>query len=110
MWAMKQSALLFAVLVFLVGCGTQDEAAAPEAQPKATPDAQPTAQKPETATPKGAAYPCDTPTRLALFMAQKIEDAYSKAAALSSIASALVVARDREQALATLKQALELGS
>ena len=39
-------------------------------------------------------------------MAQKIENGYWKAYALSAIASALVEAGDKEQALATLKQAV----
>ena len=104
--------LLFAMMMFLVGCGKKEEAAAPEAQSKATPQAYPKvkeAKKVETATPKEAVNPWDTPTRLTLFMAQKIEDALSKAIALRDIASALAEAGDKEQALATLKQALELA-
>ncbi len=95
MRGMKQSILLFAVLVFFVGCGRKAEAAAPEAQSKPT--------------PKDAANPWDTPTGLALFMAEKIEPATSKASALSDVATALIGAGEKEQALATLKQALEVA-
>ncbi len=84
---MKQSILLFAVLVFLVGCGKKAEAAAPQAQPKAK-----EAKKAETATPKEAVSPWDTPTRFALFMAQKIENASARASALSAVATALAEA------------------
>ena len=70
MRGMKQSILLFAVLVFVVGCGKKAEAAAPRPQSKATPQAQPKAKKAETATPKDATNPWDTPTSLALFMAR----------------------------------------
>ena len=115
---MKQSILLFAMLVFLVGCGKKAEAAAPQSQPMATPkaqskatsEAQPKAKeakKAETATLKDAVNPWETPTRLALFMAQKIERADFKAKALRAVASAQVEAGDKEQALATLKQAVE---
>jgi len=53
MQAKKRSILMFAMLVFLVGCGVKLEAAAQSAQP--------------TAIPKEAA----NPTRFALLMAQK---------------------------------------
>ena len=94
----KQFLLLFGVLMFLVGCGQKAEAAAPQAQPKAK-----EAKKAETATPKEAANPWDTPTRFALFIAQK----NWKLSTLTAIASAQVEAGDQQQALATLKQALE---
>ena len=96
MRGMKQSLLLFAVLVFLVGCGKKEDAAAPQAQPKAKPN------KAETAAPKEAANPWDTPTGLTLYMAQKIEDAEdagTKAFALSKIALALAEAGDFKQAV-----------
>ena len=41
MRGIKQSVLLFAVLVLVVGCGKKEEAAAPLPQSKATPKAQP---------------------------------------------------------------------
>ena len=60
--------------------------------------------------PNEEAKPWDTPTRLALFMAQKIETAperaYQSALALRSIALAQLGAGDKEQALATLKQGM----
>ena len=85
MRGMKQSILLFAVLVFFVGCGRKAEAAAPDAQSKPT--------------PKDAANPWDTPTGLALFMAEKIEPATSKASALTEIATALAKAGEIKPAL-----------
>jgi len=101
---MNQSILLFAVLVLVVGCGEKVEAAAPEPQSKAK-----EAKKAETVTPKESANPWETPTRLALFMAQNIGNAKQKAYALSGIASSLTKAGDKEQALATLKQAVEVA-
>ncbi|MCH7989588.1 MAG: hypothetical protein IID46_10645, partial [Planctomycetes bacterium] len=106
--------LLFAMLVFVVGCGKKEETASAQAQPKTTPKAQSKAtpevqttakeaKKAETATPKEAANPWDTPTRFALFIAQK----NWKLSTLRAIASAQVEAGDKQQALATLKQALE---
>jgi hypothetical protein len=49
--------LLFAVLVFLVGCGKKEKTTAPQAQPKVTPQAQSKAKKAETVTPKEGPNP-----------------------------------------------------
>ena len=89
--------LLFAMLVCLVGCGETEEPAAPQAQPTATPEVQPTATPPaqskakeakkaEAATPKEGANPCDTPARLAQFMAQEIGDVFIKIRGLRGMA------------------------
>ena len=90
MQGIKHSVLLFASLVLLAGFGATDEAATPNSRSNAL-------------EPK----PWDTPARLALFVAQKIENADYKAFALWDIARAQVEAGDKGQALATLKQATQ---
>ena len=88
--------LICLLLVGVVGCGKSLQA-----QPKSK-----ETKKAETSPPKEAANPWDTPTRLALFMAQKTKGS-TKAVALSDIASALHKAGDKPQALAILKRARE---
>ena len=127
MRVMKQSFLLFALLLLLVGCGKQEEAADHTATPQTQPKAS-AAKQEEPTTSAETDHPWDTPTRLGLFMARNIEDASGlsglvgiapdlyadnegeqKASALHKIASALVEAEDSDHAVATLKQAVEVA-
>ena len=71
--------LICLLLVAVVGCGESLQA-----QPKSK-----ETKKAKTSPPKEAGNPWDTPTRLALFMTQQIEDPRSKASALSYMAMTL---------------------
>ncbi len=81
MWRITQYTLIFAVLSIVVGCGKEHEMATDN---------------------------WDTPTRLAIYMAEKLDDDYNKAPALIVIASSLAEAGNTEQAVAALNQALDV--
>ena len=99
--------LLMIAAVALVGCWKT--APEPQAEPEPTAGTEPAkAEQTPKAGSKESANPWETPTSLSLFMARRsVGD--GKAFALVEIARAQIGEGNKQQALVTLKQALEVA-